>query len=80
MQRAGVSNHLVVALDDFTKAQVTKWGSYAVAVTLQGGAEEQKALKTGSSHAVSGDSHSHLRSSGCQSERAMSRGAFDLPA
>lgn len=53
MQRAGVTNHLVVALDDVTKAQVEKFGSVAVQVNLSGD-EEQKALQTGSSHAVSG--------------------------
>lgn len=53
MQRAGVDNHLVVALDDETKRQVEKFGSTAVRVNLDGD-EEQKALNTGSSHAVSG--------------------------
>jgi hypothetical protein len=53
MRRAGVKNHLVVALDDFTRDQVQKWGSTAVKIELQG-QEEEKALKTGSSHAVSG--------------------------
>lgn len=53
MQRAGVTNHMVVALDAFTKAQVLKWGSPAVTVTLRG-VEQEKALHTGSSHAVSG--------------------------
>ena len=53
MQRAGVTNHLVVALDEYTHQQVLKWGSQAVYVNLKG-AEEEKALKTGSSHSVSG--------------------------
>jgi hypothetical protein len=53
MQRAGVTNHLVVALDDFTKYQVEKWGSVAVTVNLSG-QEEQAALEQGSNHAVSG--------------------------
>eukprot|EP00892_Ulva_mutabilis_P003675 jgi/Ulvmu1/167/UM001_0171.1 len=53
MQRAGVTNHLVVALDDVTQTQVEKFGSTAVRVNLAGD-EEQKALQTGSSHAVSG--------------------------
>lgn len=55
MQRAGVTNHLVVALDDVTQAQVEKFGSIAVRVNLAG-EEEQKALQTGSSHAISGQS------------------------
>lgn len=53
MQRAGVTNHLVVALDEFTKRQVEKWGSVAVFVQLSG-QEEQQALSTGSNHSVSG--------------------------
>lgn len=53
MREAGVTNHLVVALDDFTKTQVEKWGSTAVYVHLTG-EEEEKALQTGSSHSVSG--------------------------
>lgn len=53
MQRAGVKNHMVVALDDFTLQQVSKWGSSAMFVSLNG-AEESQALKIGSSHAVSG--------------------------
>lgn len=53
MQRSGVKNHLVVALDDETEAQVQKFGSTAVRVNLDG-EDEQKALQTGSSHAVSG--------------------------
>lgn len=53
MQKAGVTNHMVVALDDFTKRQVEKWGSVAVHVQLSG-QEEEEALKQGSNHAVSG--------------------------
>ena len=53
MQKSGTSNHMVVALDEFTKTQVEKWGSTAVYVRLSG-QEEEDALKTGSSHAVSG--------------------------
>lgn len=53
MQRAGVKNHLVVALDNETQAQVQKFGSPTVRVNLDG-EDEQQALQTGSSHAVSG--------------------------
>lgn len=53
MQRVGVVNHLVVALDDATLAQVRKFGSRAVKVDVQGEAAAQS-LQTGSSHAVSG--------------------------
>jgi hypothetical protein len=44
---------MVVALDKYTKQQVEKWGSTAVFVRLSG-QEEEQALKTGSSHSVSG--------------------------
>lgn len=53
MQKSGATNHMVVALDEYTKNQVEKWGSVAVFVHLSG-EEEAAALKTGSSHAVSG--------------------------
>jgi arabinogalactan endo-1,4-beta-galactosidase len=53
MQKAGVTNHMVVALDEYTKNQVEKWGSVAVFVRLSG-QEEEQALKSGSNHAVSG--------------------------
>jgi hypothetical protein len=53
MQKAGVMNHMVVALDEYTKRQVEKWGSVAVFVHLSG-QEEEQALQTGSSHSVSG--------------------------
>lgn len=58
MQRAGVDNHMVVALDDFTHQQVHKWGTAAMQVSLNG-TEESQALKVGSSHAVSG-AEAHL--------------------
>lgn len=55
MQRVGVVNHLVVALDDVTLAQARKFGSHAVKVAVRGDAAAQS-LQTGSSHAVSGAS------------------------
>jgi hypothetical protein len=53
MQRAAVVNHLVVALDDEALAQVKKFGSRAVKISVEG-IEAQKSLQTGSSHSVSG--------------------------
>jgi hypothetical protein len=60
MQKAGVTNHIVIALDDYTEQQAVKWGSPALHMQLSGD-EEQKALNTGSSHAVSGAQASAMR-------------------
>jgi hypothetical protein len=59
MQRAAVVNHLVVALDNHTVAQVNRFGSRAVKISVQG-TEAQKSLATGSSHSVSGRLLSHV--------------------